>query len=145
MSGDPHREQLAASVAAIAKGDLAAAQTLLQRVLAAGPHPIAFYLLGRVYAERGAWGEAEGLYRRALAIAPGQPQVLVDLAHALRALLRPFEAVEICRQALAAAPHDTGAELELGKALEECGDAGAAEIVYRRLLAQGGEPQEHRG
>src|SRR3954469_15971314 len=136
MNGDPYRGQLAASVAALAKGDPAAAQAMLESVLAAGPHPVAFFLLGRLHAERGAWAEAEGLYRRALAISPGQPQVLIDLAHALRALFRPAEAVALCRQALAAAPHDTAAELELGKALEECGDAAGAETAYRQMLAQ---------
>lgn len=138
---DPHRDALAAAVSALNQGDLEAADKILSGVLAKTDHPVALFIQGQGRAAAGRWAEAEALLRRALALAPGQPQVSVHLANVLRALSRPGEAVPLARAALQAAPGDAAAGLELAKALEESGAGAEAEAVYRRVLAApGGYP-----
>jgi tetratricopeptide (TPR) repeat protein len=139
MNADPHRNALAAIVADMAKGEMTSAEGRLRRILAAGPHPIAFYLLGRVDAERGEWSKAVAHYHAALAISPGQPQVMAHLAHALRALGQPEDAVAVCDQGLRSAPDDHDLAMEMAGAQEDVGAIADAEKIYRRLLDHSGQ------
>lgn len=114
---------LAAAVAQIGQGDHAAAASLLSAVLARNPrHAVAIYLLGVMALERADWAEAEKSFRQALAIAPGQPQVVLHLAQALSAQYRSGEAEALLRAALAEPAPDAatraGLEHQLGLALK---------------------------
>lgn len=128
-------------MAAIEREDWTVAASLLDALLARHPgEPVALYLLGLVNFRQNNWPAAEKFLRKALAIAPGQAQVALQLAQTLRALQRPGEALDLCRQILAAHPGDVAAWLELGKAQEESGAVAAAEASYRHILAKSGDP-----
>ena len=141
MPADPSQKQLAAAVAAIARDDLDMAGDILRDVLTVHlQHPVALYLLGRVAQARSAWPEAERHFRKALALAPDQPEVALHLAQSLRAQQRAAEALPYCRQVLDRMPDHRDALLEFAKALEESGDTAAAEAGYRRLVAAHCDP-----
>jgi tetratricopeptide (TPR) repeat protein len=141
MPADPCQKQLAAAVAAISSDDLDMAAQILRDVLSVHmQHPVAHYLLGRVAQARGAWPEAEKHFRKALALAPDQPQVALHLAQCLRAQHRAAEALPYCRQVLDRMPEHRDGLLELAKALEESGATDEAEAIYRRLVAEQRDP-----
>jgi tetratricopeptide (TPR) repeat protein len=118
-------------------GDSAAAELCLNQVLSNSPrNPQATYLLGVVQFERGHWAAAETLFRRALALSPGQPHIGFHLSQTLRALGRPREALLVADAAHEAAPEHIGLCLELVKAEEESGAIETAADRCRQLLAQ---------
>ena len=135
------RSCIVAGMAAMDREDWAAAEKLLDPLLARHPsEPVALYLRGVVHFQQKNWPSAEEFLRKALAIAPDQLQVALQLAQTLRAAQRPGEALEVCRRILAAHPNDIAAWLELGKAQEESGAMAAAEASYRHALAKTGDP-----
>jgi uncharacterized protein (TIGR02466 family) len=131
------RALLQCAVDHLNSGEVAAAELRLHQLLRLDPHnPQATYLLGVVHFQREHWDAAESLFRRALAVSPGQPQVAFHLSQTLRALGRPRDALAIARAAHDAAPQDAGVWLELVKAEEESGAIEAAAQSCRQLLAQ---------
>jgi tetratricopeptide (TPR) repeat protein len=136
MPTDPCQNQLAAAVAAMARGDMDMAEATFREILVLRPeHPVAIYLSGRIAMERGDWSKAETLFRHALALAPDRPEIALHLAQSLRALQRAPEALPYCRQVLERIPDHSGAWLELAKAQEESGATDDAQATYRKILA----------
>jgi tetratricopeptide (TPR) repeat protein len=91
--------------------------------------------LGDLHARASAWSEAERAYRAALALAPGDPVVLHNLAGALRAQGRLDEAEASLAAALRADPDYEMAHASLGALRHARGDLRQARARYERALA----------
>ncbi|HZF96406.1 MAG TPA: tetratricopeptide repeat protein [Allosphingosinicella sp.] len=105
-------------------GRLADAAAAYDASLAAEPNrPIAAYGRARVAMERGE-DEAPALYRRAAALRPGDPQVLLDLAEALEMQGDP-DAVPTLAAAVAAAPAWAQGQKVLARMRWEAGEGRA--------------------
>ncbi|MES2327219.1 MAG: surface lipoprotein assembly modifier [Pseudomonadota bacterium] len=85
----------------LAAGDVAMATTLLQQRIATNPRDVeAYFLLGMIAVRQRAYGTANKYFREALAIAPGQVRIRLELARVLflqgnyRSALRHFQLVE---------------------------------------------------
>jgi Flp pilus assembly protein TadD/ADP-heptose:LPS heptosyltransferase len=90
---------------------------------------------GAAYAQAKRSELAEEQFRRALELAPDDPDALADLGYALT-LKGDFKAAEATlRQALELAPDDVGARLNLGSVFLSIGQFEAAEAEYRSALA----------
>ena len=95
--------------------------------------PVALANLGVTYDARGNRGEAEGAYRMALNINPAQTTAAQNLVINLLERKRPAEAIEACKQALAAA--DTaGLRRRYGDALVQAGLPAEAVEQYRHAI-----------
>jgi len=95
---------------------------------AAEGHPGAALNLGNALARREAWADALAAFERA----PGLPAALVGAGACLIALDRAAEAVPRLEAALAKAPDDAAAWLNLGIARAATGDFDAALVAYDR-------------
>lgn len=83
----------------------------------------------------GRLAEAETLYRRLLAAAPGDVEALANLGAALRGQGRLDDAVGCLRRAIDLKPGHAGAHNNLGNALQAKGDRDGAVAAYRASLA----------
>ncbi len=81
----------------------------------------AWFNLGVLLGAEKRHAEAEGAYRRALALKPDLAQAAVNLGLALEAQKRPAEALEAWRQALPPAPLRSILHTHLGRLMEEQG------------------------
>jgi len=133
--------QLALGEAQVRLGQREAARDTYLRVLESEPNSVpalnnlAMLALGQAAAPGS--DQALDYARRALAAAPGQPQVVATLAAVLSALNRHDEALAVLRPAIAAAPQDPGLRLHLARALEGTGDLAAARAELQALLVPG--------
>ena len=113
----------------------------LEAQLAREPQAVeGWRLLGRAHASAGRAEAARDAYAKAAALAPEDPDVLVEAAEA-RALAAPghrFDAQGLAwlQQALARQPDHQRARWFLGIAQRQAGDAGAAAKTWEPLLAQ---------
>ncbi|MGD0675890.1 MAG: tetratricopeptide repeat protein [Polyangiaceae bacterium] len=105
----------------LAKGDDAAAFGEFRKAAQADPHDTTSRLnMGVVLLHAGAYAKAEGLYREILRVSPDDAEAEVGLAAALRggADAQHPQKIEEARstldKVLAADPHDTSAEFNLG-------------------------------
>jgi len=102
-------------------GQLDQAQVALTRARQLAPRdPEIPYLLGVICFEQGSLAQAEGELREALALRPADhphAQALVTLAHIASARKDWIGAVELLQRATQVDPHDSVAQLELGRAL----------------------------
>jgi tetratricopeptide (TPR) repeat protein len=141
MSIPPNRTDLLASaVAHIDGGAYAEAEAILRAVLAENSrHPVAIYLLGMIAIARGAFVPAATLFRQALAIAPDQPRVALQLAACLLAQHRPEAAEAELHRALSLpavdAPTRATLEQRLGMALKLRGQYRQALTLMRAAAA----------
>jgi tetratricopeptide (TPR) repeat protein len=60
--------------------------------------------MGNVYFDAGRWEEARGWYEKSLALSPGDPDIMTDLAVVFRNLGRPQESVELLDQVITTNP-----------------------------------------
>ena len=81
--------------------------------------------------DRGKWVEGLACLERALSLAPGNVDVLVDTGDTLRALRRPAEAIPLYQRVLAADPRRADAHNNLGNAYLELGRYAEAADCYR--------------
>jgi tetratricopeptide (TPR) repeat protein len=102
-----------------------AARTQLVQVL---------FRLGAAEIARARHGEAEGAFRAALALAPGNAGAHNNLGLALQRQGRAAEAIEEFRRALAADPSLADAHVNWGNAIENQGDIDAARAHYQRAI-----------
>lgn len=94
----------------------------------------AWFNLGVLLAAARRHPEAEGAYRRALALKPDLSQAAVNLGLALEAQKRPAEALEAWRRALPPAPLRAILHTHLGRLLEEHGQLPEALEEMRAAL-----------
>jgi len=60
--------------------------------------------MGNVYYDASRWEEASGWYEKSLALSPGDPNIMTDLAVVYRNLGRPQESLELLDQVVAVSP-----------------------------------------
>lgn len=89
----------------------------------------------QAHEESGRFDEAEALYRRLLAMHPGQPLLMARLALVLKARGDLVEAERLLRRAILAAPREAALHNNLGNVLRNAGRFGDAEASYRRAVA----------
>ncbi len=127
---------ITAAKAALAAGDLAAAEAALRRVLQADAGDgDGLMLLGIVAARAGKPEPAIFLFEQVIARYGEQPAVLANLAAALHATGRHRDAAARARAALARQPDMIEAWNALGNALAEAGDAGEGAAALGRAVA----------
>lgn len=128
--------QLKIADVALANGAAAAALQVSHDILAHNQNNLgallrqaqAEYLLGQL-------NQAEGSFNRILAIQPRQEQALLGLG---RVFLKsdPARASGYLERAVAEAPDDAPALVDLGVAYDLVGDHAKAQVLYRRVLAR---------
>jgi tetratricopeptide (TPR) repeat protein len=124
------------AAAARQAGELGRALTIanqaLQEKLA---HPFLLRLQAEALAVDGRYAEAGQFLNRALALAPGDAEVITDIGRVLVAENRLREATAAFEAAVQAQPALLVAWLELGSARELAGEDGAARAAYERAHA----------
>lgn len=119
----------------MAQGQLAQAEAHFRAELAQRPeHAACQGNLGVLLEEAGRLDEAEAQYRLALRLRPQSAVHCFNLGRLLYRL-RPEEAEDCLRRALACAPDDVDALNLLGQRLAERGERAEAETLLRRALA----------
>ena len=104
----------------------------------------AAFVAGIAAFESGRLEEAEAEFLASLALLPGRPSTLVNLAATRLKLGRPAEAASSLREALAAQPDDGPAWVQLGIALMELRQHDQALPAFDRALAlDGRQPVVH--
>ena len=140
MTGPPSGANAAiqAMEAAFRAGDLSRAGVLADQVLAGGgEHPLALTLRARRWEGQGRWAEATADLRRALALAPADPQVLTALGQLLSRLGQLDEARALLGRAVALSPGAAAAWNAKGVAELGAGDVAAARASFEAAVAQG--------
>lgn len=123
-----------AAQSALGAGDAAAARRELERIVAADAGILdAHQMLGSLAAEAGAWEEAAGAFRRALAIDAEHKASLFGLANAYRRLGRADEALVGFERLLTLAPHDSKAGLAAADLLAARGERARAITLLERV------------
>jgi predicted O-linked N-acetylglucosamine transferase (SPINDLY family) len=119
-------------------GQLADAETLYRRILAADPnHAGAMHLLGALAHETGHHEDAVDWIRRSVALAPGDASAHSNLGEALFALGCTEDALAHFRRSVELDPHMAVAHFNLANVLRFAGRLDEAEAGYRRALALG--------
>lgn len=90
--------------------------------------------LGLTLTARDEWASGLGSLERALALAPGNPDIMIDVADARRALGRPQDAVPLYQQVLERIPNSLEAQNNLGNALLELGQWSDAVTRFQEAL-----------
>jgi tetratricopeptide (TPR) repeat protein len=133
-SPDSNLSRLAEAARAISQGDLPAAESLLNSVLAASPSDAdALNLLGVVRAQEQNTVEAERLFRLARVAAPTHVGVQLNLGTLLLKTNRTSEALRILQSAHRLAPERSDINLQLATLHANGGDYQRA-LEYLRLI-----------
>ena len=117
------------------KGDLAGAERAAEMVLARGNHPGALNLLALVRARQDRLEDAVQLLARALALVPGQPQMLFNYGKMLAVLGRDGESVKALEGAALALPDYAEGWNTLAQVQGRMGRLADAEKSLRKVLA----------
>ncbi|MBY0512392.1 MAG: tetratricopeptide repeat protein [Gemmataceae bacterium] len=132
----PTDDLFAQAVSRHQAGDVAAAEDLYRRVLAADPrHPGAMSNLGVILSKAGQLDEAARLYAAALAVNPRQLDAHFNLGNLYRRLGRLQAAADAYHAVLAVEPNHARAYLNLGLVQGDAGDWVAAIDCFRRAVA----------
>ncbi len=133
-SSDINLSRLAEAVNAISQGDLPAAESLLNSVLAESPSDgDALNLLGVVRAQEQNTVEAERLFRLARAAAPAHVGVQLNLGKLLLTLNRTSEALQVFQSAHRLAPERADIKLHLATLYANSGNYQRALEYLRRV------------
>jgi tetratricopeptide (TPR) repeat protein len=133
---DTNLSHLAEAAKAISQGDLPAAESLLNSVLAASPGDAdALNLLGVVRAQEQNTVEAERLFRLARAAAPTHVGVQLNLGKLLLKMNRTSEALQILQSAHRLAPQRSDINLPLASVYANSRDYRRA-LEYLQLIPQ---------
>ncbi|OGA14712.1 MAG: hypothetical protein A3H32_18365 [Betaproteobacteria bacterium RIFCSPLOWO2_02_FULL_63_19] len=117
-------------------GDLAAAESLYQKVLSAeSNHPVALHYSGILAHQRGNVSVAIDLIGRALAIRPNDAEAHFNLGTILQQQGELRAAVRRYRDALRLAPEAVEAHINLGNTLKDLGETDEALECYRRAVS----------
>jgi tetratricopeptide (TPR) repeat protein len=112
------------------------AESIYRRILEEKPEYLGALLgLGYINRERGQWAVALKHFEAAEALRPGAVNVLLEIGHTLRGLLRFDEAEAIFRQILDEVPNQVGALLGLGLVAGYRADWQAALAYYETAAA----------
>jgi predicted Zn-dependent protease len=128
-------DQVAQGIALLSRGDVAGAERIAQARAAQGTDWDALHLLAMVRARQNRLAEAAELITRALALQPGQPQMLFNLGKLLALLQRDTEAVTALAAAAAALPNYAEAWNTLAEVQRRMGNSAAAEKSFRKVVA----------
>lgn len=117
-------------------GQLDQAEALLKELLAEEPDlPEVYQNLGYINAQRKNWPVAEENYQKALELRPGDPDLMISLAHVYQAAGQSDKALELMSQAAGANPEDAGAQLNKGILLFNKGDTAGAQKAFEAAIA----------
>ena len=122
-------------IALLNNGDLAGAERAAQSVLGRGNHSGALHLLGMIRARQNRLEEAAELLGRALALQPGQPQMLFNYGKLLALLGRDAEAAKTLEAAAQALPGYPEAWSTLAGVQGRMGNIAGTEQSLRKVLA----------
>jgi predicted Zn-dependent protease len=122
-------------IALLTQGDLAGAERAAQSVLARGNNSGALHLLGMIRARQNRLEEAAELLGRALALQPGQPQMLFNYGKLLALLGRDAEAAKTLEAAAQALPNYPEAWNTLAGVQGRMGNIAGTEKSLRKVLA----------
>jgi predicted O-linked N-acetylglucosamine transferase (SPINDLY family) len=123
-------------LAAYYRGDFAAAESPLRRLIAIEPEQFAHHNnLSAILWQQRRSAEAEGEARRALAIQPGDPGVLNNLGNALQGQQQFEAAAAVYRQVIAAEPGNAEAHNNLGTVLQTLHRWPEALAAHQRAIA----------
>ena len=128
-------DPLAQATALLTAGDIGGAERIAQARLAQGADGGMLHLLALVRIRQERPQEGLDLMLQALALMPGQPQILCNLGKLLAFLQRDDEAAKALEQAVRAEPRFADAWQTLGEVQQCRGEAGKAEICFRKVLA----------
>lgn len=134
---DQREETLLSSANSLsAHGKYAEAAALYRRLVTASkPKPRAFHMYGRTLALMRKFEEAAVQYRKALALAPGNVEIMNDLAVVLTRSGDPLEAKKLLTQATRISPMYVTGYNNLGSVLIKLGDYGQAVHVLNHSLS----------
>ena len=122
------------AVAALERGDLAYAEQILQTELKSQPNDAAgLSVLGVVLDQEKKYGEADEMYRRALAVSPHSPALLNNYGNHLVATGKASEARRVFLQVLALDPAHPNALVQLARIALEHKSAREALTYLERL------------
>lgn len=131
--GDP---RVAEGLQLVEAGDLAKAEKLANRLLAAEPgHAEALGLLGRIDVQRRRFDPAIRHLTKAVQLDPARSSLRQGLAIAQASAGQFPAAIATLREAIALDPQDVAAHNNLGNCYQHQGDLAAAEDCYRRAIA----------
>lgn len=117
-------------------GQLDEAEAKLKELLAEEPDlPEVYQNLGYIYTLRKNWPVAEENYQKALELRPGDPDLMIALAHAYQAGGQSDKALELMNQAAGANPEDAGAQFNKGILLFNQGDTADAQKAFEAAIA----------
>ena len=137
--------ELAAAGAALAQGNLAAAEGLVRGVLRASPDTVvALVMLADIAGTLGIHGEAEAQLRRAIALAPDYVEAWVNLSLVLFNQRRTDESLALLDAAVTREPGNVRAAGTKANILAQTGEYDAAATTYEALLTQIGDNAEVR-
>jgi predicted Zn-dependent protease len=125
-------DQISKAMSLLGQGDTAGAERIAQS--GGANDPGALHLLGMVRVRQNRMAEAADLIGRALAVAPGQPQMLFNYGKILAALGRDGEALKALAAAAAALPDHAEGWNSLGEVQMRSGDIAGAEQSLRKAL-----------
>jgi len=125
-----------AALAAHRAGQVAEAERLYGRIVAAHDHPPSLHNLGLIRHETGRTGEAEAFYRRAAEAAPDEPRRHFALAVHLRTTRQLAAAEAAYRRTLELAPDYPMAAFDLGCVLIAAGRFEEGWALYERRAAR---------
>lgn len=132
---DSSMDQLRQAVTAISAGQLSTAEAILTAMLSKSPRdPDALNLLGVVRAQQKRTTEAENLFRRTLAVAPGHIGAHVNLGELYFTTGRANQAFQILSVAFKLAPDRPDVNFRLATIYESRGDHQSA-LTHLRLIS----------
>lgn len=115
-------------------GNLAAADALVQPLLARGPSDELVPLVGAIRLQQGRFSEAAPLFERARVLQPSHPRFAFLHGTALAGLSQLAEAVTAFQAAIKQDPNFADPYLALGRVQRKLGQAEEAQNTYRKLL-----------
>src|SRR5690242_8940209 len=130
-------DAISEAVAALERGDLANAEQTLQAVLKARPNDAAALgVLGVVLDQEKKYREADGIYRRALAVSPRSAALLNNYGNHLVATGKSSEARKVFVQVLALNPGQPNALVQLARLALERKSSSEALSYLERLRSE---------
>lgn len=124
------------AIAAHRSGNLSEAERAYTTILRGSrTHPVALHMLGLLHAQRGNFGEAEPLLKKAVRLDAGNPDVLFNYANVLRALDKTDDALAWFAKVIVLSPNFAEAHLNRGAILMARQELHGAIAEFDRAIA----------
>lgn len=132
------------AISELKRGNADGAEALFLQVLEQQPHqPLALIMAARLARQRGAFGNAEDLLKRAGDIVGDHPQFLAERGYLALAMERDSAAINWFQQLTSIQPDFADAHFNLGQAYKNAGRTDAAIASFQRALELGiARPEE---